>query len=100
MTTRQKLLMVTFFYDPLVVSPDAITDMANPVTEERLSAGIEECLERGGLVRVSHVEADLVRLAGEQHSSPPAHEWLGLTFVPVQPAAKDPIVTEENADAT
>jgi hypothetical protein len=100
MTTRQKLLMVTFFYDPLVVSPDAVTDGIKPVTEERLFTGIEECLERGGLVRVSHVEADLVRLAGGQHGSPPAHEWLGLTFVPVQPAAKDPIVTEENADAT
>lgn len=100
MTMRQKMLMVTFFYDPWVVSPDAITDMANPVSEERLSAGIEECLERGGLVRVSDVEADLVRLAGGQRGSPPAHEWLGLTFVPVQPAAKDTIVREDNVDAT
>jgi hypothetical protein len=100
MTTRQKMLMVTFFYDPLVVSPDAITDGANPVTEERLFAGIEECVERGGVVRVSHLEADLVLLAGDRRGSPPAHEWLGLTFVPMQPAAKDPIVTEENADAT
>jgi hypothetical protein len=100
MTPRQKMLMVTFFYDPSVASPDTITDGTNPVTEERLSAGIEECPVKGGVVRVSHVEADLVRLAGGQHGSPPAHEWVGLTFAPVQPAAKDPVVTEENADAT
>jgi hypothetical protein len=91
---------VTFFYDPSVASPDTITDETNPVTEERLSAGIEECLERGGVVRVSHVEADLVRLAGDRCGSPSAHEWVGLTFVPVQPAAKDPIVLEEKVDAT
>lgn len=100
MTTRQKMLMVTFFYNPAVVSPEAITDGANPVTEERLFTGIEECLAKGGLVRVSHVEADLVRLAGGRRGRPPAHEWVGLTFVPVQPATKEAIVTEAGIGET
>ncbi len=102
MTKRQKMLMVTFFYNPALVSPAAITDSASPVTEETLFTGIEECLEKGGLVRVSHVEADLVRLTcdqGNQHGPPPAHEWVGLTFVPVQPTAVEAVAMGREADA-
>lgn len=87
MKKREKMLMVTFFYDPAAVTPDVIDDSDNSVTEEALSTSIEDCLEKGGLVRVSHVEADLVRLACDRHGTPPAHEWVGLTFAPARPEA-------------
>ena len=81
---KQKLLLMTFFYNPAVVNPDAFSDDTEPITEEALFTGIEECVAKGGVVRVSHIEADLVRLACGQNGCPPAHEWVGLTFVPVQ----------------
>lgn len=96
---KQKLLLMTFFYDPTVANPDAISDGTEPITEEALFTGIEECVTQGGVVRVSHIEADLVRLACGQNGSPPAHEWVGLTFVPVQPATKEAILMEEVVDA-
>lgn len=86
---KQKMLLMTFFYNPAVVSPNAISESAHPITEEALFTSIEECVTQGGVVRVSHVEADLVRLACGQNECPPAHEWVGLIFVPVQPAAPD-----------
>ena len=98
MKKREKMIMVTLFYDPAVVDPDSITNGASPVTEERLFAGIKECLDEGGLVRVSHVEADLVRLACDR-GRPPAHEWVGLTFVPVQPTAIEALDMEEEVNA-
>jgi hypothetical protein len=96
---KQKLLLMTFFYNPAVVDPDAISESANPITEEALFTGIEECVTQGGVVRVSHVEADLVRLACGQNGSPPAHEWVGLTFVPVQQAAVETVNMEVEANA-
>jgi hypothetical protein len=84
---KQKMLLMTFFYNPAVVSPNAISESANPITEEALFTSIEACVEKGGVVRVSHIEADLVRLACDQNGCPPAHKWVGLTFVPVQPVA-------------
>jgi hypothetical protein len=90
---------MTFFYNPAVVNPDAISDGTGPITEDALFIGIEGCVTQGGVVRVSHIEADLVRLACGQNGSPPAHEWVGLTFVPVQPVAKEAIVMEEVVDA-
>ena len=92
---KQKMLMVTIFYNPAVIGPEAIMDREDPVTEGALFAGLEACLEQGSLVRVSHVEADLVRLACDQNGRPPAHEWVGLTFVPVQPVVEETIVMEE-----
>jgi hypothetical protein len=81
---KQKMLLMTFFYNPAVIDPEAICESAGLVTEEALFAGIEECVTQGGVVRVGHVEADLVRLACGQNGCPLAHEWVGLTFVPVQ----------------
>ncbi|HRQ42708.1 MAG TPA: hypothetical protein PLD25_32750 [Chloroflexota bacterium] len=96
---KQKMLLMTFFYNPAVVNPDAINDGAGPMTEEALFTGIEACVTQGGVVRVSHVEADLVRLACGQNGSPPAHEWVGLTFVPVQATTKEVIIMEKAEDA-
>jgi hypothetical protein len=84
---KQKMLLMTFFYNPAVIDPEAISESAGLVTEEALFTGIKECVTQGGVVRVSHVEADLVRLACDQNGCPPAHEWVGLTFVPIQPVA-------------
>ncbi|HRQ42710.1 MAG TPA: hypothetical protein PLD25_32760 [Chloroflexota bacterium] len=96
---KQRMLLLTLFYDPAVVSLDAINDGAGPITEEALFASIEACVTQGGVVRVSHVEADLVRLACGQNGSAPAHEWVGLTFVPVQPATEEVIIMEDVVDA-
>lgn len=96
---KQKMLLMTFFYNPAAVNPDAISESASPITEEALFTGIEEYVTQGGVVRISHIEADLVRLACGQNGQPPTHEWVGLTFVPVQPAAKDAIIMEEVVDA-
>ena len=84
---KQKMLLTTFFYNPAVIDPEAICESAGLVTEEALFTSIEECVEKGGVVRVSHVEADLVRLACGRNGCPPVHEWVGLAFVPVQPVA-------------
>jgi hypothetical protein len=94
MIQRQKLLLATCFYNPTVVAPDAIISRVAPVTEDALLAGIEAQLERGGLVRLSYVTADLIRPTCGPNGRPPAHEWVGLTFVPVWPVAM-----EEAADA-
>lgn len=96
---KQKMLLMTFFYNPAVVNPDAISESAGQITEETLFTGIEEWMEKGGVVRVSHIEADLVRLARSQNGTPPAHEWVGLRFVPVQPFAQEAIIMEEVVDA-
>lgn len=96
---KQKLLLMTFFYDPAAGNPGAIADGAIPITAEALSTGIEKCIERGGVVHISHIEADLVPLACNQNGSPLAHEWVGVTFVPVQPAATEAIFMEEAVDA-
>jgi hypothetical protein len=96
---KQKMLMMTFFYNPADVNPEAISGGANQITEEALFTNVEECVSQGGIVRVSHVEADLVRLACGPDGAPLAHEWVGLTFVPVQPVAKEAIVMEEVVDA-
>jgi hypothetical protein len=96
---KQKLRLITLFYNPAVGNPDAIRNNDEPITEEALFTGIEECVAKGGVVRVSHIEADLVCLAYGQNGSPPAHEWVGFTFVPVQPATKEAIIMEEAVDA-
>ncbi|MBX3055893.1 MAG: hypothetical protein KF770_05410 [Anaerolineae bacterium] len=99
MIKRQKMLIVTCFYDPAVTGPEAIVAEVSPITAAALFSGIGQWLEKGGVVRLSHIEADLVPLAGGQNGSHPAHEWVGLTFVPVQPAATEVIVMEEVVDA-
>jgi hypothetical protein len=99
MQERQKMLMVTVFYNPAEGNPPILTDGPGPMTEETLFTGIEECLEQGSLVRVSHMEANLLRLDCDHQDQPPAHEWVGLTFVPVQPAVLEPVGMEEEAYA-
>lgn len=114
MIKRQKMLIVTCFYNPAVTGPETLVAEAgpaglspadlgptesNPVTEAALSNSIGKWLETGGVVRLSHIEADLVRLTGGQNGCSPAHEWVGLTFVPVQPAAKETTLMEEAIDA-
>lgn len=97
MTKRQKMMMVTFFYDPSVVDLSMLTDDGEPIGEETLFAEMESCVEKGGLVRVSHVEAELVRMTRNcpgRNGPPLAHEWVGLTFVPVQQAVRKPAVEE------
>jgi len=102
MTKREKMLLVTFFYDPAVVDLSTLTDDSGPVVEETLFTEMESCVEKGGLVRVNHVQADLVRVSRDcpdRNGPPPAYEWVGLTFIPVQQAAKTPIAVEEKANA-
>lgn len=99
MIKRQKMLIVTCFYNPAVTDPEAIVAGVDAATEAALFTGIAQYLEKGEVVRLSHIEADLVRLTGGQNHSPPAHEWVGLTFVPVQPQAKEVIFMEEAIDA-
>lgn len=96
---KQKLLLMTIFYNPAVMTPEAISESANPIAAEALFTGLEACVEKGAVVRVSHSEADLVRLARGQNGCSPAHEWVGLAFVPVQPAAEEAISLEEVVDA-
>lgn len=96
---KQKMFLMTFFYNPAVVDPGAITEGANQITEGALLTGIKECVAKGGVVRASHVEADLVRLTHGQNGCSPAHEWVGLVFVPVAPAAKETIFMEEVVNA-
>ncbi|MCL4266124.1 MAG: hypothetical protein KJ069_23140 [Anaerolineae bacterium] len=96
---KQKICLMTFFYNPAVTRPDAIRDSAGELREEALFTGIGECVAKGGVVHISHLEADLVRLTGGPNEPAPAHEWVGLVFVPVQPAAKETIILEEVADA-
>lgn len=86
MTEKQKMLMVTVFYNPAVTSLEAITHNDSSVTEESLFANLQEHLKQGSLVRFSHIEATLLRPAHDQPGRLPAHEWVGLTYVPVQPA--------------
>lgn len=96
---KQKMLLMTFFYNPAVAHPEAICESTGLVTEEALFTGIEECVTQGGVVRVSHVEVDLVRLACGQNGSPLAHEWEGLIYVPVQPVASGQTVATVQAVA-
>jgi hypothetical protein len=87
MIQRQKMLMVTFFYDPAIVDLGALTSSTEPIPEKTLFSEIETCLEKGGLVNVSHVKADMVRVARScpvQIGSAPAYRWAALNFVPVQ----------------
>lgn len=87
-----KLLMVTIFYDPRVVSLEAITQV-EPFSVDALFANLEECLKQGGLMRVSRTEADLLLLACNK---PSGNKWLGFTFVPVPSATNS---MEETAHA-
>ena len=96
MTAKQKMLVVTFFYNPAVTNLEILTTGPTPVTDERLYAGIEKCLEKGGMVRISHEETDLVNLACQRRDHPPTHEWVGLAYVAVQPTTSEiRIVTGE-----
>ncbi|MCP5012416.1 MAG: hypothetical protein GY942_20750 [Aestuariibacter sp.] len=97
MTKREKMLMVTFFYDPAIVDLGALTSSTEPIPEETLFSRMETCLEKGGLVNVSHVKADLVRIAGNcpvRVGSPPAYKWAALRFIPVQSAMRNPMPLE------
>ena len=102
MKKREKIKMVTFYYDPAVVDLGALTDGSCPVAEETLLTEMENSVEKGGLIRVSHVQAELIRVARNcpgQPGSRPAYEWVGVTFVPVQQAVREPAVVEEKAYA-
>ena len=96
---KQRMILMTLFYNPAVVNPDDISEGVGQIAEDTLFSSIEECVEQGGIVRVSHIEAELVRLTRSQNGVPPAHEWVGLTFVPVQPVASEAIIMEEAVDA-
>ncbi|MCI0398365.1 MAG: hypothetical protein L0322_26005 [Chloroflexi bacterium] len=98
MTTKQKLLIVTLFYDPGAVDPAALIDgMRRPLTGSGDTlvgddpfAGLKTWLERGGVVRLSHVEAELFPVTGNNLDAgeQPASTWVGLTCVPVQPCER------------
>jgi hypothetical protein len=90
-----KLLMVTIFYDPSVVSLEGITQV-EPSSVDALFDNLEECLKQGGLMRVSRTEADLLLLACNSQDKPSGNKWLGFTFVPVPSATNS---MEETAHA-
>jgi hypothetical protein len=89
MNQRQKLFLATCFYNPVAVAPDAIISRVAPVTEGALLANLEAQLERGGLVSLSYLTANLIRPVCGPNGRPPVHEWVGLRFVPVWPVAKE-----------
>ena len=97
MVKEQKMHMVICYYDPASVEPNAIVDTTSSVTEDALFAGLVSHLERGGLVGISPVEADLVQLVRGPNGRASAHEGVGLIFVPVRPVIMK--VLREESDA-
>ena len=79
---KQKMRLMTLFYNPAALTPEVIGGGTGPITEAALVTGLKEWVRKGGIVRVSHIEVDLVRLACSQNGSPPAYKWVGVTFVP------------------
>lgn len=95
---KQTMRLMTIFYNPEVMTPDTICPTANPITEESLLAGIAACLAQGGVVRISHVEAELLRLA-DGHTPGNDPRWVGLTFVPALPGQETTMTKEARPDA-
>jgi hypothetical protein len=98
MIRKQKMLMLTFYYDPAREHPAFFATGDEALTEERLLSGVKACVAGGGLVQVKHVEVDLIRLARSRRANPPAHEWVGLTFLPVAAGGPETVGAQGGSD--
>jgi hypothetical protein len=90
MMRKQKMLMLTFYYDPARGKPNPLAMATAALTEESLQRGVEAWLAEGGLVQGIEMEVDLIRLARSRRADPPTHEWVGLAYMPIgveEPAA-------------
>ncbi|MCB0085946.1 MAG: hypothetical protein KDE47_33630 [Caldilineaceae bacterium] len=102
MTKREKMKLITFFYDPAVTDLGVLTAGYNSISEETLLTEMEQCLEKGGLIHVSHVQAEMFRVVQNcpsQAESSSAYQWVGVTFVPTQSVGNTTISRERNAYA-
>lgn len=90
---KQRLLIMTFLYNPAVVCPETLYQGVEPLTRETLLAGLNSCLEARGILDIRSLEAYLVRIepsipeaAGPEAA---AAEWVGVNFVPVEAVAEE-----------
>ena len=93
--SNQKILLVTFFYNPACLNPQDLLSPDCSMTEQTLMTQIDKCLEAGGLVRIRQETVTLLPVGPSDEPSMadslvddlPIPEWVGLTFIPLPEAA-------------